>query len=119
MDGFSRALWFWLPVLIFKTAAFFLNIIWKLNLWILQTISGVPLYYCKPHYRIPGIFVGTLGVIICLNILLFLLLIGVTSSSDVAHHSASMIRFTEFFIIGIIGLSCMFMCRVLIRIGSI
>ncbi len=118
MEGFTRAFWFWLPVLIFKTAAFFLNIIWKLNLWILQTISGVPLYYCKPHYRIPGIFLGTIGVLICLNLLL-LLIIGVTSSSDVAHQSASMNGFAGFLVIGIIGLSCMFMCRVLIRTGSI
>jgi hypothetical protein len=73
MGGFSNAFWLWLPVLIFKAVSAFFRTLWKFNLWILQSISGVPLYYCKPEYRVPGIFVGTFGVISVFNFLFFAL----------------------------------------------
>lgn len=32
-------------------------------MWLLQTISGRPLYYCEPKYLIPAKILGTLGLL--------------------------------------------------------
>lgn len=116
MGGFSNALWLWLPVLIYKAVAAFFRTIWKFNLWILQSVSGVPLYYCKPEYRIPGIFVGTFGVISIFNFLFFLLVISAASGNNISQRGAP---FSEFLTMGLVGLGLLMLCRVLIRRGSI
>jgi len=116
MGGFSTAFWLWLPVLIYKAVAAFFRTIWKFNLWILQTISGVPLYYCRPEYRIPGIFVGTLGVISVFNFLGFLLISGSAFGKNIQQKG---LPTYEFLLMGLIGTGLLVLCRFLIRKGSI
>jgi hypothetical protein len=116
MGGLSNAFWLWLPVLIYKAVAAFFRTIWKLNLWILQTVSGVPLYYCKPEYRIPGIFVGTFGVISIFNFLFFLLVMSSASRNNVSHRGLPL---NDFLTMGLVGLGLLLLCRLLIRRGSI
>jgi hypothetical protein len=115
MGGLSKALWFWIPVLIYKAISAFLRTIWKLNLWILQTVSGVPLYYCKPEYRIPGIFLGTIGVLSIFNFLLFLMFLGSEKGISQGGTSAT----GEMILMGLIGAGLLLFCRFLIRRGSI
>jgi len=55
MGGLSNAFWLWFPVLVYKAVSAFFRTIWRFNLWVLQTVSGTPLYYCKPEFRIPAI----------------------------------------------------------------
>ena len=116
MGGLSKAFWLWIPVLIYKTISAFFRTIWKFNLWVLQSISGVPLYYCKPEYRIPGILVGTIGVISIFNFLFFLLILGSASGNNVSQGG---LPAGEFRIMGIVGVGLLLLCRVLIRRGSI
>ncbi len=116
MGGFVNAIWFWLPVLIYKAVAAFLRTAWKFNLWILQTISGMPLYYCRPEYRVPGIFLGTFGVIAAFNVIFFLLALGSISGNGL-HQRGSPIG--EFLIIALVGVSLLLLSRFLIRRGSI
>lgn len=115
MSGFMNAIWFWLPVLIYKAVAAFFSVIWKFNLWILQTVSGVPLYYCRPEYRMPGIFVGTFGVFSTLNFIYFF----VTSSAFGHNMQQKVPSVSELLVIGLIGIGLLLLCRVLIRRGSI
>ena len=112
MGGFSNAFWLWFPVLIYKAVSAFFRTIWNFNLWILQTISGVPLYYCRPEYRIPAIFVGTLGLVFSCNCLFMLMTLGSASGNNAANISS-------FFVIGLIGTGMLLLCRFLIRRGSI
>lgn len=113
MGGLSNALWFWFPVLIFKAVAAFFRTIWKFNLWILQTVSGMPLYYCKPEFRIPAIFIGTIGVIALTNFFCFLLSLGSTNQNNIS------IPIGDFFMMGLIGMVLLLLCRLLIRRGSL
>jgi hypothetical protein len=112
MGGLSNAFWLWLPVLIYKAVAGFFKTIWKFNLWILQTISGVPLFYCKPEYRVPGIFIGTLGLFFASNSLFMLMALGSASGNNATNIGS-------FFVIGIIGIGLLLSCRFLIRRGSV
>jgi hypothetical protein len=115
VGGFTNALWLWVPVLIFKGISAFLRTIWKFNLWILQTVSGVPLYYCKPEYRIPGILFGTIGVLSIFNFLFFLMFLG--SKKGISHGGTPPMGETLF--MGLIGAGLLLFCRFLIRRGAI
>jgi len=116
MSGFSRAFWLWLPVLIYKAVSAFFRTIWKFNLWTLQTICGVPLYYCKPQYRIPGIFFGTLGMVSVFSFIVFLLSINSDAAQSVSRQAVPL---NEILMTCGIGLGLLFLCRILIRRGSI
>jgi len=116
MGGFSHAFWLWFPVLIYKAVSAFCRIIWKFNLWILQTICGVPLYYCKPEYRIPGILFGTLGTFSLFSFVGSFLTIGSETNHNLSQQG---IPLAGILIIGAIGIGLLFLCRVLIRKGSI
>jgi hypothetical protein len=116
MGGFSNAFWLWLPVLIFKAVSAFFRTLWKFNLWILQSISGVPLYYCKPEYRVPGIFVGTFGVISVFNFLFFALTLSYGTEALIPKPN---LQLENFLLMGGIGIGLLLLCRFLIRRGSI
>jgi len=116
MGGLSKALWFWIPVLIYRAISAFLRTIWKLNLWILQKVSGAPLYYCKPEYRVPGIFIGTIGVLSLFSFLFFLMLSGSVSEKDTPFSKLPM---GEYLLLGLIGAGLLLLCRFFIRRGSI
>ena len=113
MGGLSKAFWFWIPVLIYKAILAFLRTIWKFNLWILQTVSGVPLYYCRPEYRIPAIFLGTVGVLSLFNFLFFLMLLG--SEGAMTQMGAPTIG--DILLMGLVGAGLLLLCRFLIRRG--
>ena len=113
MGGLSNAFWFWFPVFLFKTFGALFRTGWKLNLWILQTICGVPLYYCKPEYRIPAIFLGTIGILQLALFLFFLLSLGASYNNN------SVEQIGSFLVMGFIGLALLLLCRVLIRQGSL
>ena len=116
MSGLSNAFWLWLPVLIYKAVAGFFKILWKFNLWALQTVSGVPLYYCKPEYRIPAIFIGTIGLISCFNFVFFLF---VLLSTEAKNESLRGMPVSEFLAMGLVGIGLLLLCRILIKRGSI
>lgn len=116
MGGFSNALWLWLPVLIYKAVSALFRTIWKLNLWILQTVSGVPLYYCRPEYRIPGIALGTFGVVLMFNLLCFIFMLGSASGNNMPQ---SIMSPGDFLMAGLVGGVFLILCRLLIRRGSI
>jgi hypothetical protein len=115
MGGLSNAFWLWIPVLIYKFLSAIFRTLWKLNLWILQTVSGVPLYYCRPEYRIPAIFIGTFGVIVCLNFVLFLLVVAGSAGSTTQQGGSAV----QFLIMGLFGVGLLLACRFLIKRGSI
>ncbi len=117
MSGFTNALWLWVPVLIYKAISAFLKAIWKVNLWILQTVSGVPLYYCKPEYRIPGIIVGTFGVLLLFGFLIFLLSLGSEYQKSMAQQG--LYTPGELILNGLLGIGLLLLCRFLIRRGAI
>jgi len=116
MSGFFQAFWFWLPVLIFKIFASLFKSIWNFNLWALQMICGVPLFYCKPGYRIPGIFLGTMGMISVLFFLISLLIMGAGADGKYAQPQ---VPIGEILIMGGLGIIFIIICRLLIRRGSI
>lgn len=116
MSGLSNAFWLWFPVLIYKAVSAFFRTIWKFNLWILQTVSGVPLYYCKPEYRIPAIFIGTIGVISSFNFLFFLFALPSAAGNNMSQRGLPIV---EFLVMGLIGIGFLLLCRLLIRRGSI
>ena len=116
MGGFSNVIWFWVPVLIYKALSAFLRTVWKLNLWILQTVSGVPLYYCKPEYRIPGIFVGTIGVVALFDFLMLIITLGYISEKNMPQ---SELPIGMFLVTGLGGAGLLLLCRLLIKRGSI
>lgn len=116
MGGFSTAFWLWFPVLLYKAVSAFFRAIWKFNLWILQTVSGVPLYYCRPEYRIPGIFAGTFGIIFVINFLFFLLVMGSASGNNIQNQG---LPTYGFLLMGFVGIGLLLLCRFLIRRGSI
>ncbi len=100
---------FWLPVLIFKAFAAIFKVLWNFNLWVLQKVSGVPLYYCRPEYRTPGIILGTMGVMAIPNLLFFPVMIAEVGWSEGIF----------VFVGGLFGLGFLFLCRLMIRRGSI
>jgi hypothetical protein len=105
MGGFSNAFWLWLPVLIYKAVSAFVRTIWKFNLWIIQTVCGVPLFYCKPEYRIPGIFIGLLG-----NLCMLAFILSFSTKENLTYKNLQMI---------LVGAGFFLLCRFLIRRGSI
>ncbi|RJR42804.1 MAG: hypothetical protein C4576_15500 [Desulfobacteraceae bacterium] len=116
MGSLSHAFWLWVPVLLYKLIATVLRTIWKLNLWILQTVSGVPLYYCRPEFRIPAIFIGTIGVMASFMFLLFLLVIISGPANSMSHQGPSA---HDLLILCIFAVVPLISCRLLIRRGSI
>ena len=116
MSGLSNAFWLWFPVLIFKAVSAFFKTIWKFNLWALQTVSDAPLYYCRPEYRIPAIFIGTFGIISSFNFicLLFMMILGNRNNGSQIN-----LNISDLFAMGAIGLGLLLGCRMLIRRGSI
>ena len=112
-SGCLNAFWLWLPVLIFKAVSAVCSTVWKFHLWGLQTICGVPLYYCKPHYRIPGIFFGTVGAVFTL--MLAVALMAMSSSQPLQNQP----RGDDLIVFVVMGPGLVFLCRFLIRRGSI
>lgn len=115
MGGLSNAFWLWFPVLIYKAIAGFFRTLWKINLWSLQTVSGVPLYYCRPEFRIPAIAIGTVGVIASFNVLFFVL----TLSTASGNNGALGVPLKDLIAMGLMGTGLLLVCRLLIRRGSI
>lgn len=110
--GCLSALFLWLPVIIFKI----ISRLWKLNLFIIQKICGVPLYYCTPGFRALGIFFGTIGLLALMELLLLLLIMG----STIGQKSV----YTNFpkeylIIIGLGGLGFLLLGRFVIRRGAL
>ncbi len=118
MGGLSNAFWFWFPVLLYRAISGFFRTIWKFNLWILQTVSGVPLYYARPEYRIPAIVLGTIGLIMLFNVS-FLLMASLSGSPAKSPHADIALSLNDLSIMGVIGLAMLLMCRFLVRRGSI
>ena len=116
MSCLSKTFSLWVPVLIFKSIAGFFKFIWKINLWILQKISGVPLYYCKPEYRIPALIFGSIGVIFSINIIFYLLILVSSHSNNASPQS---IGLSEFMLISFVSVSLLIVCRLLVKRGSI
>lgn len=116
MSGFDKALWFWLPVLIYKAISACFRTIWKFNLWILQTISGVPLFYCRPEYRLPAIFIGTIGTLSTFNFLCYVFALG---SASGVNGSPRGLPVNDLLTMGLVGIGLLIVCRLLIRRGSI
>jgi len=115
MKGCSTAFFMWLPILIFKL----FKGIWILISWILQTISGVPLYFCKPEYRIPAQILGTIGLIF-MFFFLFGIFIALLNPGHLQQQGTSLIdSIFSIFILGGIGFLLLFICRILIKRGSI
>lgn len=115
MGGCMNALWLWLPVLIFKAVAAICRGLWTFVLWILQTVSGVPLYHCRPEYLVPAKIIGALGILLLTGVVLnvFILLSGVETPGQDGASIAGAI-----FVSGIIGSLLLWGSRVLIRKGS-
>jgi hypothetical protein len=63
MSGCLGWLFFGIFFGMYKIFALIIKGLWSLNLWLLQTISGRPLYYCKSTYLIPAKITGILGVL--------------------------------------------------------
>lgn len=79
-------------------------------------ISGVPLYYCRPEYRIPGIALGTFGVFLMFSLLCFILVLGSASGNNMPQNIMSP---GHFLMTGLLGGVFLILCRLLIRRGSI
>lgn len=110
--GCLGALLLWLPILIFKI----ISGLWKLNLFIIQIICGVPLYYCTPGMRALGIFLGTIGLIALIEFFLLLLIM----NSSIAERSAYANFPKEYLIIiGLGGLGFLLLGRFVIRRGAL
>ena len=115
MKGCMTALFMWLPILISKT----LKGLWLLISWILQTICGTPLYYCRPEYRIPAQMIGTIGLIFSF-LSIFSIFISLFDQNYVRqYHNSGLDFMFSISIIGGIGLVFIIICRYLIRKGSI
>lgn len=114
--GCMHAFWMWVPILIFKAISAIFRGLWTFVLWILQTISGVPLYYCKPEYLIPAKIIGAIGILLLTMVVLniFTLLSGV----DTPQQNGTSIAVT-IFVNGIIGSLLLWGSRMLIRKGSL
>jgi hypothetical protein len=118
MGGLSNAFWLWFPVLIYKAVSAFFRTIWKLDLWILQTVSGVPLYHARPEYRIPGILLGTIGLIMLSNVSFCLMALLSSPRSNRSQVNIAL-SLNDLLIMGVIGLGMLLICRLLVRRGSI
>jgi len=105
----------WLPILIYK----FLKGIWLFISWILQTISGVPLHYSKPEYRIPAQLLGTLGLFFVFFCFFGVLIILLDPDSFQRQGMSLAGSLFSIFIMGGIGIFFLFICRILIKKGSI
>jgi hypothetical protein len=111
MKGCQTAFFMWLPILIGKLIKGILLFI----KWLLQTISGVPLHYCKPEYRIPAQIVGTIGLFFS-----FFFIIGVFMLiSDSSQFKGQGNPLLSFLILGGVGFGLLMVCRILIRRGSV
>ena len=109
--GCLNALLLWLPILIYK---FFVGL-WKLNLFIIQMICGVPLYYCSPGFKVLGIFLGTAGLLIIVEVFL-LLILGLSSAGNKIFENFPI---KNLILMGLLGIGLLLLCRLLIRRGSI
>jgi hypothetical protein len=111
MRSCQTAFFMWLPILIGKL----LKGIWLFIKWILQTISGVPLHFCKPEYRIPGQIIGTIGLFFTFFFILGIFAILLDSS----HLRGQSNPFFSILLSGIIGFGLLIICRILIKRGSV
>ena len=111
MRGCSTAFFMWLPILLGKL----FKGIWVFIKWILQTISGVPLYHCKPEYRIPAQIIGTTGLFFA-----FLFIVGIFAIlSDPLYLKSQSNSIYSILLLGGVGFGMLMICRVLIKRGSI
>ncbi len=113
--GCMHAFWMWVPVLIFKAIAAIFRGLWTFILWILQTISGVPLYYCKPGYLIPAKIIGAIGILLLTGVVLTI--IDFSSIKNATGQDGNPILWT-IIINGIIGSLLLWGSRILIRKGA-
>jgi len=111
MKGCSTAFFMWLPVILIKI----LKGVWLLISWLLQTISGVPLYHCKPEYRIPAQIAGTIGLFFMFFFVLGIFII----LFDPTYLQVQGTSFLSFLLLGGIGFGLLVVCRILIKKGSI
>jgi len=116
MGGLTNVFLLWFPVLIYRGVSAFFRTIWKFNLWTLQTICGIPLYYCKPEYRIPGIFIGTIGLMCVSSLMFFLLTMMCAPETGMLKRGSQL---NEMLIVGVVGVGMLILCKVMIRKGSI
>ncbi|MEK9149401.1 MAG: hypothetical protein AAB267_05080 [Candidatus Desantisbacteria bacterium] len=113
--GCMHAFWMWVPVLIFKAIAAICRGLWTFILWILQTISGVPLYYCKPEFLIPAKIIGAIGILLLTGVALNI--ISLFSGIDTTQQDSISIV-GPVFVSGVIGFLLLWGSRMLIRKGS-
>jgi hypothetical protein len=78
-------------------------------------ICGVPLYYCSPGFKVLGVFLGTIGLLIILEV--FLLLI--VGSSIAGNKIFGNFPIKNLILMGLLGIGLLLLCRFLIRRGSI
>ena len=86
---------------------------WKINLWILWTVCGRPIEDCKQKYRLPAIIAGTGGVVSSFNSVAFLFALSSTSGNNVARDGL------QVFLMAVMGVGLLLICRVLIHRGSL
>ena len=110
--GCFQAFWLWFPLLVYKAIASVCRTLWHFNLWILQSIAGVPLYYCRPEYRLPALMLGTIGVLCLFNSLMLILI----PQHELASRQLSL---NEILLIACGGIGLLLLSRYLIRRGSI
>jgi len=78
-------------------------------------ISGVPLHFCKPEYRIPAQIIGTIGLFF-----VFFFIFGIFAILlDPSFMRGQGNPFFAILILGGIGLGLLMICRVLIKRGSV
>jgi hypothetical protein len=112
--GCMHAFWMWVPILIFKAIAAICRCLWTFVLWILQTISGVPLYYCKPEFLIPAKIIGTIGILLLTGVVF---IISLSSGIDTDSQNNNSILWT-IFMNSAISFLLLWGSRILIRKGA-
>ena len=114
LKSFMTAFFMWLPVLIYK----FFKAIGMLMSWILQVICGVPLYFCRPLYRIPGKILGTFGIFFS-SFAILGMLIAIFDNDYVRNYSGGPWEFIfSTFLMAGIGFIFLLVSRFLVRRGS-
>jgi len=109
--GCLSALILWIPILVYK----FFAALWRLNLFIIQMICGVPLYYCSPGFKVLGVFLGTTGLLIIIEVFLIL----IVGSSTAGNKIFENFPIKKLILMGLLGIGLLLLSRFLIRRGSI
>ena len=102
-------------LMIFKLFIFLIKGLWAINLYILQVLSGKPLYYCEPKYLIPGKILGTLGILLIAMGILSLVVLTINSNLS----KGKSVSPISVFILLIAGGFLLFASSFLIRRGAI